>query len=66
MSRRTMILDAQYELDRMFDSIAELREDEDERRRLFDTRIGHVNRHAVQIAEMLRSLARADETEVAA
>lgn len=56
MSRRTTILDAQFEMDRMFDALAELREDEDERRRLFDVRIGHINRNAVQLSEMFRSL----------
>mgnify|MGYP000051779115 CR=1 FL=1 len=56
MSRRSLILDAQFEFERMREEWTVIMEDEDERRRVFDTKRGHINRHHVQLSEMFRSL----------
>ena len=61
MSPRSLITNAQDDLDQMRDVLVAMAEDEDERHRTVNMRIAHFNRLHVQITEALRSAKRIED-----
>lgn len=61
MSPRSLILDAQFDVERMLDTLAEMAESEREHNRVFNARIAHLNRMRSQVNDALRELKRIED-----